>query len=171
MFLFFAARHRDGDGTRARIMQAIRAHPGIHTSDLSDHLKLAWSTVDYHLQVLKRDEVISIVKALRECHAFPADVEPSQHMWFATLRDQGNHRIFQRLLELPGQGVPMLSEWAGLSHKIIRRQLTDLLDVGLINRTGGISRPTYEPNLEVLRQLPQGLIQTPELEMLRAELQ
>ena len=153
LFLAIAKQDRDGDAARARIMQIIRSNPGIHTADISNKVDLAWSTVDYHLRVLKRSNVLKIVKARRECYAFPHDIEPNQQLWFATLRDPGTNRIFQRLLELPGQGVPMLSERMGLSQKVIRRQLTDLVDVGLINKRG-ISRPTFEPNLETIRQLP-----------------
>lgn len=153
LFLAIARKDRDGDAARARIMQIIRSDPGIHTADISEKTGLKWSTVDYHLRVLKRSNVLKIIKARRECHAFPLDIEPRQHLWFATLRDQGTNRVFQRLLQLPGQGVPMLSEWAGLSHKIIRRQLTDLLDAGLVNKHG-ISRPTFEPNPEAIRHLP-----------------
>ncbi len=168
MLLFFAAMKRDGDATRARIMQVIRNYPGSHTASISERLGLAWSTVDYHLRVLRRSDVIQVVKALRERYAFPADVEPTQHMWFTALRDEGTHRIFQRLIELPGQGVPMLSQWAGLSQKVIRRQLTDLEDVGLVNRRG-ISRPTFEPNLEVLCRLPTNLVEPGAMQQLRIE--
>ena len=168
MFLFLAVnpKDRDGDAARARIMQVIRTSPGVHPADISDRLGFAWSTVDYHLRILRRDAVIKVVKALREKYVFPLDVEPGQHMWFAALRDEGAHRVFQRLIELPGQGVPMLSEWSGLSHKVIRRQLTDLVDVGLVNRKG-ISRQTFEPNLDVLRRLPPSLVPTNATESLR----
>lgn len=171
MFLFLAVapKDRDGDAARARIMQVIRTHPGIHPADISDKVNLAWSTVDYHLRVLKRSALVTVVKALRENHFFPVDVEPSQHMWFAALRDEGAHRVFQRLIELPGQGVPMLSEWSGFSHKVIRRQLTDLVDVGLVTRRGQ-SRPTFEPNFDALRRLPAHLIQPDAQEQLRIQL-
>lgn len=157
LFLAVAPKDRDGDGQRARIMQLVRAHPGIHTAQIKERLDLAWSTVDYHLRVMERDGIIRVSKMGRENHIFPLDVEPTQHMWFAALRDEGAHRVFQRLIELPGQGVPMLSEWAGLSHKVIRRQLTDLVDVGLVTRRGR-ARPTFEPNLDVLRKLPPSLL-------------
>lgn len=168
LFLAVAPKDRDGDATRARLIQAIRANPGIHAADLSERLGLAWSTVDYHLRVLRRGELIKVVKALREKHLFPLEVEPTQHMWFAALRDEGAHRVFQRLIELPGQGVPLLSQWAGLSQKVIRRQLTDLIDVGLVTKRGQ-ARPTFEPNLEVLRRLPANLVQ-PDTDQLRIEL-
>lgn len=157
MFVFLAALNRDGDATRARIMQVIRNFPGSHTASISERTGLAWSTVDYHLRVLGRSDVIKVVKALRERHAFPTSVEPRQHMWFTALRDEGTNRIFQRLIEIPRQGVPMLSDWAGLSQKVIRRQLTDLEDVGLVKRHG-ISRPTFEPDFEAVRQLPPTLL-------------
>lgn len=143
---------KDGDATRARIMAAIRNTPGIHMAQLSERTGLAWSTVDYHLRVLRRSGVVRFQKRDRECHVFPEGFPVEREPWFAALRDDDTSRVLRYLLESPGLSVPRLSEDLGKTRKVMRRHLATLVDSGLVSRRGGV-RPVFEPNVEAIRLL------------------
>lgn len=143
---------RNGEATRDRIVGLVNAEPGIHTSDISTRLGLAWSTVAYHLRVLVHERRLSIVKELRERRAFPTDTPDFCRSWLGALRDDDASKVLDALLERSGQTVPELSARLGFTHKIVRRCLTNLEDVELVNRRGNL-RPVFDAVLEAALRL------------------
>lgn len=150
--LLLAFFPHNGEAARDRIVEAVRREPGIHPSALKDRVNLSWSTVRYHLRILSVAKKIHLVKEDREVRAFPLETPPAHRRWLAALRDDDATRVLGRLLQHPSQSVPQLGDALGLSHKVIRRSLTNLEDSGLVVRRGDL-RPVFDPNAKALPEL------------------
>lgn len=135
---------RDGPGTRAKILAAIERDPGIHVSDLSDELDLAWTTVSHHIRVLQKSGEIEVAKEQRERRLFAKDLSPSQRAWLAALRDDDTAKVLKALLDAPNQGVADLGDELGVSHKVIRRHVSKLRTTGLAEKKG-LLKPVFKP--------------------------
>jgi DNA-binding transcriptional ArsR family regulator len=148
---------RDGEGTRTRILEAVAGSPGINVRQLCQRLDLAWSTVAYHLGVLRHRQALHVTKAGRDLHLFCGDVPQGVRAALRVLRDDDAERVLEAVLETPNQGVYWLSTTLGLSHKVVRKHLGRLRDAGLVEKMGEY-RPRYRSTLEAIRFLDsQGL--------------
>jgi predicted transcriptional regulator len=144
MILFFAAERRDGIGSRDRILQAVREDPGIHISLLAKKAGLSWQTTRYHLRILAAHGLVQVDKGGRERRAFPLGVSTTHRSWLAALRTDEAAQVLRLLLADPGQTIPALSRRMGHSEKVVRRQIANLSQAGLVQRRGHL-RPLYEP--------------------------
>ncbi len=131
-----------GASTRDRILEAIRAQPGLHKSALCSLLGLAWGTVDYHLRVLVREGRIALWPAGRETRCFPGGLHARHRALLAALADARGSRIALLLRHVPGQGVGEIGERLGLSAKVVRRRLLRMVEDGMLEREG-THRPRY----------------------------
>lgn len=143
MILFLAER-RDGAGSRVKILQAVRQDPGIHVSLLAKRAGLSWQTTRYHLKILASQGLVQIDKGGRERRAFPLGVSTTHRSWLAALRTGEAAQVLRLLLADPGQTIPALSRRMGHSEKVVRRQIANLSNAGLVQRKGHL-RPMYEP--------------------------
>lgn len=148
MFVVF----RDGEATRARIQAAVAASPGINVRQLCQGLDLAWSTVAYHLGVLRHRQAIQASKDGRDLHLFSGDVPQGVRAALRVLRDDDTERVLSAILETPNQGVYGLSTRLGLSHKVVRKHIGRLRDAGLVEKMGEY-RPRYRSTRDALRFL------------------
>jgi predicted transcriptional regulator len=141
MILFSAGR--DGAASRERILAAVQADPGIHVSLLAERVGLSWHTTMYHLRVLDRRRLVQVDKSDRERRAFPRGVPPVHRAWLAALRGDEAAEVLRLLMEDPRQTIPALSRRMGHSEKVVRRQVANLAEAGLVQRRGQM-RPVYE---------------------------
>ncbi|MEA3203513.1 MAG: hypothetical protein QOI63_1188 [Thermoplasmata archaeon] len=146
---------RDGEATRVRIQAAVAASPGINVRQLCHHLDLAWSTVAYHLGVLRHRQAVHVSKDGRDLHLFSGDVPQGVRTALRVLRDDDAERVLAAVLQTPNQGVYWLSAQLGLSHKVIRKHLTRLRDAGLVEKLGEY-RPRYRSTVGATRFLETG---------------
>jgi DNA-binding transcriptional ArsR family regulator len=156
---------RDGEATRVRIQAEVATSPGINVRQLCQRLDLAWSTVAYHLGVLRHRQAIHVSKDGRDLHLFSGDVPQGVRAALRVLRDDDAERVLTAILQTPNQGVYWLSAHLGLSHKVIRKHLGRLRDAGLVEKLGEY-RPRYRSTEEANRFLEAGL-ERPHEEMLR----
>jgi DNA-binding IclR family transcriptional regulator len=143
MILFLAER-RDGAGSRVKILQVVRQDPGIHVSLLAKRAGLSWQTTRYHLRILQTQGLVQVDKGGRERRAFPLGVSTTHRSWLAALRTGEAAQVLRLLLTEPGQTIPALSRRMGHSEKVVRRQIANLSQAGLVQRKGHL-RPLYEP--------------------------
>src|SRR5687768_157214 len=140
--MFFAVR-RDGAASRARILAAVQADPGIHVSLLAERAGLSWHTTMYHLRLLERRRLVQVDKGDRERRAFPAGLPTVHRAWLAALRTGEAAEVLRLLQQDPRQTIPGLSRRMGYSEKVVRRQIAHLSQAGLVHRRGQL-RPVYE---------------------------
>lgn len=128
------------NSSRERLLALIRDRPGLHKSALCHETGLAWGTVDYHLRLLERGNLVSRHSVGRTTRLFPAGLRERQSV-LATLADHAAARILAAVREAP-QRMGSLSDHLGLSPKVVRRHVARLLHEGLLLRDGD-HRPVY----------------------------
>lgn len=146
---------RDGEATRVRIQEAVAASPGINVRQLCQGLDLAWSTVAYHLGVLRHRQAVHVTKDGRDLHLYAGDVPHGVRTALRVLRDDDAERVLAAVLANPNQGVYGLSANLGLSHKVVRKHLARLRDAGLVEKLGEY-RPRYRSTVEATYFLEDG---------------
>lgn len=140
--LFLVAR-RDGSDSRTRILDTVKEDPGIHVSMLAQRIGLSWHTTMYHLRLLERRRLVQVDKGDRERRAFPTGVPAAHRAWLAALRVGEAAEVLRLLQQDPRQTIPGLSRRMGYSEKVVRRQMANLSQAGLVHRRGQL-RPVYE---------------------------
>ena len=137
--------HRDGAASRARILSAVQGDPGLHVSLLAQQAGLSWHATIYHLRVLERQGLVQVEKGGRERRAFPTGVPDVHRAWLAAMRLGEAVDVLRALMQDPRQSIPDLSRRMGHSEKVVRRQVANLAQAGLVQRHGQL-RPVYEVN-------------------------
>jgi predicted transcriptional regulator len=133
---------RDGPATRARILEFIRANPGLHKSEVCRQLGLSWGTVGYHMRALESSGLVKPMAERREVRFFAAGT-PERHMrWIAALRQAQGTDVLGSLARSPGRGIAELSRELLTSRKVVRRHLTTLDEAGILADDGG-ARPRF----------------------------
>src|SRR5688572_33379589 len=63
---------------RRRLLDLIETHPGIHASELCREAGEPWGTVQYHLSLLHKGEMVHAVDAGRERRFFPSETRSEE---------------------------------------------------------------------------------------------
>jgi predicted transcriptional regulator len=159
--MMFMASSRDGNDSRQKILAAVREDPGLNTSLLAQRVGLSWHTTIYHVLVLQRRHQVETELAGRERRVFPAGIPDLHRGWLAVLRNPNAADVLRLMLHGERHSIPELSLRSGRSHKVIRRQIANLVSAGLVQRHGKM-RPEYAlatPDSEVepwLRRAGEG---------------
>ena len=91
------SRHYNGDGSRERILAAVQASPGIHTSDLTRATGVTWGNMAHHLRVLESEgQVAKSVHGSRTCY-FAPDVAEEDRPLLVARRNQVSSLILDAL--------------------------------------------------------------------------
>jgi DNA-binding MarR family transcriptional regulator len=138
--LLLAARRRPGV-TRTRVLEAVRARPGLSVKRLSEHLGLAWHAVEHHLRRLQAEGRASLVRERRRLGAYPAGLGERERKWLRHLSEPRSRTLMAALRRAPA-GPAQLGRQADLSAKVARRALQALARDGLVERGQG-PRPRY----------------------------
>lgn len=153
-----AQRFPAAASSRERLLDLIRRRPGLHKSALCAETGLAWGTVDYHLRLLERGNLVSRHCAGRTTRLFPSDLRQSQSL-LAALADHTSARILATLRKEP-QRMSALSDRLRLAPKVVRRHLVRLQRDGLLVRDGA-HRPVYRVR-EAVDDVVDGLVDGPD---------
>jgi len=129
---------------RAAILDAVRQDPGIHVAELARRVGLPWRTTSFHLAALERQGALVSYRRDRERHLFPAGVPDLHRDWLAALRSDNAQEVLHLLSDCPWQSIPQISRRTGFSQKVVRRQIANLVEAGLVQRRGTL-RPEYDP--------------------------
>lgn len=140
--LFLALLEKEGQGSRARIMEALRRQPGMNMSQLCKAVDLNWTTTKYHLKRLQSQGVVELQRAgRRDVRCFPVGIPSKYRPWFATLRDPGAVQVL-RFLKGREAGVAAIARELAASEDAARRRLERMLAQGLLTKRGTF-RPRY----------------------------
>jgi len=143
--LFLALLEKEGQGSRAKIMEALRRQPGMNLSQLCNAVNLSWTTTKYHLGRLQAQGVVELQKrGRRDIQCFPIGVPAKYRPWLATLLDEEAVRILQALKDREA-GVAELAKRVGLSESATRRRLERMRRDGVLAKRGKL-RPRYARN-------------------------
>lgn len=140
--LFLALLEKEGEGSRARIMAALRGHPGMNQSQLCKAVGLSWATTKYHLGRLSAQGAVVLERrGRRDIRCFPVDIPERFRPWLATLHDADAVQVLH-LLGAGEAGVAALAKALGWSQSAMRRRLERMAADRLVTKRG-VLRPRY----------------------------
>ena len=122
--------------TRERLVGIIEQEPGINKSGLRERSGLAWGTIHYHLELLKRDRRIQVLETPWEALHFAVGLPPHEMAWIAALRETPRQQLAERIGEAGGLRAAELARRLGWSRKVIGRHLTVLGKAGVLEKRG-----------------------------------
>ena len=144
--LFLALLEREGEGSRARIMEALRRNPGMSLTRLCKAVGLSWATTKYHVKRLESQGAIQFERrGRRDILCFPVSVPAKFRPWLATLLDEGAMEVLRALGPRGEVGVLELSRRLGISESATRRRLNRMQESGMVQKRGQL-RPVYSRN-------------------------
>ncbi len=131
---------------RKRLMGLIRRKPGIHASEICRETGEAWGTVQYHLSLLQRNEMVTSMEAGRTRRFYPPDATTAR-MEMVSLLEQGRRgEIARFILENPGLRQVDVCQAVSVSRKTFRSSMADLVDAGLVDEQKGLQANRYYPD-------------------------
>ena len=96
--LSLALLEREGEGSRARIMQVLRERPGLNKTQLCRLVGLSWATTTYHLRRLQVQGAVELERrGRRDVRCFPVAVPAKYRPWLAALLDASSSQILETI--------------------------------------------------------------------------
>ncbi|MEK6985152.1 MAG: winged helix-turn-helix transcriptional regulator [Candidatus Thermoplasmatota archaeon] len=130
---------------RARLLSLITENPGIHASRLARESGGPWGTVQYHLSLLGKGDLVQSVDTGRERRFFPASTEPRWARLLALL-NQGRRPELARYIQAnPGLRQVDICDALGVSRKTFRASIGPLVEEGLVHERKGLQTNRYFP--------------------------
>jgi len=130
---------------RRRLLDIIQSRPGIHASELCRAAEEPWGTVQYHLSLLHRGDMVTAIEAGRERHFFPSQVDP-QHARLVAMMQQGRrHEIAAFIRDHPGARQVDICQAVDVSRKTFRSSIEPLMVEGLVHERRGLQNNRYFP--------------------------
>jgi predicted transcriptional regulator len=149
---------------RRRLLTLIQDRPGIHASELCREAGEPWGTVQYHLSLLHRSEMVTAVEAGRERHFFPSQVDPEHARLLAILHQGRRHEIAAFIRAHPGSRQVDICEAIEVSRKTFRSSIEPLVAEGLVHERRGLQNNRYFPQDGLVELLgPEPASGVPEL--------
>lgn len=122
--------------TRARVLDAVAARPGIHFRGLAETTRLAQGALDHHLRLLVR---AGLLLEHREpgarCFAVPGGLEPGLLPLLARVRTPAARAILLELERAGADSVRELAHRLGMPPSTLDDQLARLVAAGVVERT------------------------------------
>lgn len=137
---------------RRRLVDLIASRPGIHASELCREAGEPWGTVQYHLSLLHKGELVRAVEAGRERRFFPAGMDPARARLLALLNQGRRPEVAQYIRAHPGTRQVDVCDALDVSRKTFRHSVHPLVAENLIQEKRGLQNNRYFP-LEPLGRL------------------
>ena len=136
-----------GSPVARRILDLVRAHPGVTARDVAARLDLSWATVTYHRKRLERDGLLHTTQEgkRRLLHATVAAPEPPLAALRAMLEGGTMRRVAQAVQADPGMGEAELAGRLGLPPRALSYHLGRLVAAGLVEGSGPQRRDVLVP--------------------------
>jgi len=139
---------------RRRLLDIIASRPGIHASELCRSAGEPWGTVQYHLSLLHRGEMVTAVEAGRERRFFPSEVDPQRARLVALLTQGRRPEIAAFIRDHPGARQVDICQAVDVSRKTFRSSIEPLVAEGLVHERRGLQNNRYFPQDGLLSLLP-----------------
>lgn len=134
---------------RKRLIGLIRKDPGIHASEICRSTGEAWGTVQYHLSLLQKSELVTSVDAGRERRFFPGGIEPEKARLLGILQGGRRQDIVSWIRENPGARQVDVCNALKVSRKTFRAAVSPLMEEGLVQEQKGLQTNRYFVDDEV----------------------
>lgn len=134
---------------RARLLRLIEDRPGLHASSLCRESGQPWGTVQYHLSLLEKADLVSTVETGRERHFFPPGTDARRARLLAVLGHGRRADVATFVREHPGCRQVDICEGTQLSRKTFRQNMPELLAEGLVQERLGAQSNRYYPGPEL----------------------
>jgi predicted transcriptional regulator len=140
---------------RARLLQMIEQKPGMHASGLQRETGEPWGTVQYHLSLLEKAELVAAVDTGRERHFFPPGMDTRRTKLVAMLGHGRRGDVARFIREHPGARQVDVCQGVDMSRKTFRASIGELVAEGLIEERLGVQSNRYYPGSELDSLLPR----------------
>ncbi len=130
---------------RERLMRMIEDRPGQHAMELCRNSGESWSTVQYHLSLLQKGEMVTSVEAGRTRRFFPPEMDERRVRLMAMLQDGRRLEVAQSILSEPGRRQVDICDEVGISRKTFRNAVGPLVEEGLLAERRGLRDNRYFP--------------------------
>ena len=132
-------------GTRGRIFEYVRAHPGIHVRRIGKELSLAPGDIQYHLDILQRQGMIKMRRSGLHRFVFPSNIfGEMQETILSLLSLETPREILLCLMQHPNLTQKELAGLLKYSAPTVWWHIDRLLRLGVIGRTRRGKSVTYE---------------------------
>jgi predicted transcriptional regulator len=128
---------------RKRLVSLIKRRPGIHASQLAREVDQPWGTVQYHLALLRRAELVNSVESGRERRFFPEDMDPSKARLLSLLHQGRRPDITRFIHDNPGARQVDICDALSVSRKTFRASVRPLVEEGLVQEQRGLHSNRY----------------------------
>lgn len=136
-------------GTRRRLYETVREHPGLSARELQRRLHLGWGETAYHLDQLTTAGAVRRERGGHQDYYFSPELTLEDRRILLTLRSPTERKLLLQIATEPGLTFPELGVRAGLSKSTVSFHLRRLLDLGLIEGHAGETGRRYQvPNGE-----------------------
>lgn len=141
--------------TRSRIAETVRTNPGLHFSEIVDHLDLAPGQVQYHVRRLTSAEVLVPASVEGRTHYFPPTYSAWERQALALLRRETAGDVVALLLEVDRARPETVADELDIARSTLEWQLDRLVDADLVAKRRDGRRVFLEPKrpAETLRLL------------------
>ncbi|MEA3190806.1 MAG: hypothetical protein QOD77_1388 [Thermoplasmata archaeon] len=149
---------------RRRLLTIIHERPGIHASELCRTAGEPWGTVQYHLSLLGKTDMVTAIEAGRERRFFPQEVEPGRARLLAVLHQGRRQEVAAFIRDHPGARQVDVCDAVNVSRKTFRASIEPLLAEGLVHERRGLQSNRYFPQqglAELLTDVEQSQIGLP----------
>ena len=137
---------------RRRLVDLIASRPGIHASELCREAGEPWGTVQYHLSLLHKGDLVRAVEAGRERRFFPSAMDPGRARLLALMNQGRRPEVAQFIRDHPGSRQVDVCDALDLSRKTFRNSVGPLVAENLVQEKRGLQNNRYFP-LDGLSQL------------------
>lgn len=130
---------------RRRLLDLIADQPGIHASELCRTAGEPWGTVQYHLSLLHKGEMVTSVEAGRERRFFPSEMDPRRAQLLALLHQGRRSQIASFIRDHPGSRQVDICDALDVSRKTFRSSVEPMVEEGLVHERRSLQDNRYFP--------------------------
>lgn len=130
---------------RRRLVDLIASRPGIHASELCREAGEPWGTVQYHLSLLHKGDLVHAVEAGRERRFFPSGMDPARARLLALMNQGRRPEVAQYIRDHPGTRQVDVCDALDVSRKTFRHSVQPLVAENLIQEKRGLQNNRYFP--------------------------
>lgn len=130
---------------RRRLVDLIASRPGIHASELCREAGEPWGTVQYHLSLLHKGDLVRAVDAGRERRFFPSGMDPGRARLLALMNQGRRPEVAQFIRDHPGSRQVDVCDALDLSRKTFRNSVLPLVAENLIQEKRSLQNNRYFP--------------------------
>lgn len=128
---------------RRRLLSMIDSRPGIYASEIAREVDESWGTVQYHLQLLRKADLVNSVVSGRERRFYPDDMDGPKARLLSLLHQGRRPEILDYIRRHPGQRQVDICDALDVSRKTFRTSVRPLVEEGFVEERRGLQSHRY----------------------------